>query len=171
MAAFRFRAGAIHEAAFQHPKLRAVRNHVREHIADVNGPTLVEVAKLAGLSPKYFSDFFEQHVGVVFSVWRSRTKIERAKELFLDAPWSPVGAIGIGVGYPDLTTFARAFKRCEGVTPRQYREIASDLAGWRHSTSLHARQRLADRIPHLAYRDQTIVQELVEVANMMHRLA
>lgn len=169
MAAFRFRA--INEAAFEHPKLRAVRNYVREHIADVHGPTLVEVAQIARLSPKYFSDFFEQHVGVPFSVWRTRTKIERAKELFLDAPWSPVGTIGIGVGYPDLTTFARAFKRCEGVTPRQYREIASDLAGWRHSTSSHGRQSLADRIPHLAYRDQAIVQELVEVANIMHRLA
>lgn len=39
MAAFRFRDRAINEAAFEHPKLRAVRNYVREHIADVHGPT------------------------------------------------------------------------------------------------------------------------------------
>ena len=171
MAAIHFRASGINELAFQHPKLRAVRNYVREHIADVNGPTLLEVAGLAGLSPKYFSDFFEKHVGVVFSVWRGRTKIERAKELFLDAPWSPVGAIGFAVGYPDLTTLARAFKRYEGVTPRQYREIAGDLAGWRHSTSSHARRRLADGIAHLAYRGQAMVPELIELATMMYRLA
>jgi AraC-like DNA-binding protein len=148
-----------------------VRNYVREHIADVNGPKLPEIARLAGLSAKYFSDFFRQHVGVPFSVWRSRAKIERAKELFLDVPWCPVGVIGIAVGYSDLTTFARAFKRYEGVTPRKYREFARGLAGWRHSTSSYARRRLADTAARLAYRDQTIVQELVGVANMMHRVA
>lgn len=141
-----FETSDINWSAFKHPKLQAVRVLVHKHISDENGPTLVATANFVGLSPKYFSAFFRQHVGVTFSFWRGYIKIEQAKVLFLESPWRPVGAIAMAVGYQDLTTFGRAFKRYEAICPRQYREIASDLAGWHHGNRLRDRRKLMHRI-------------------------
>jgi hypothetical protein len=96
-------------------------------------------------------------------------KVARAKALFLDAPWASVRSIGIAVGYPDLTTFGCAFKRYEGITPRLYREIAGDLAGWRPSVSSRVRRSLMYGIAHLAYLSPAAVPLLIDLANLLHR--
>lgn len=82
--------------------------------------TLVEAARVAGLNPAYFSRRFRQIVGMNFVQWSRYARIEEAKRLLRIVDLSITG-ISASVGYPDLTTFERAFKSCVGVSPRVYR--------------------------------------------------
>lgn len=84
--------------------------------------SLDEAARTAGLSPTYLSRRFRELQGVTFSDWAARTRVEEAKRLLriIDLP---ITVIAISVGYCDPTTFARAFRRYEGLSPRQYRAI------------------------------------------------
>jgi AraC-like DNA-binding protein len=82
--------------------------------------TLSEAASVAGLDPIYFSKRFRKTVGLTFGLWSVRLRIEKSKLLLRMVDLS-VTAIAANVGYDDLTTFARAFRRVEGIAPREYR--------------------------------------------------
>lgn len=75
---------------------------------------------MANFSPKHFSALFHQRVGVTFSVWRHAVSIENARRLLLNEG-ALVETVGPAVGYENLDSFTRAFKRREGVCPREFR--------------------------------------------------
>ena len=82
--------------------------------------TLDEIAKVAGLSPAYFSTLFTQVMRVNYREYLSRVRMEQAKHL-LSATDYPLSQIAISVGYADQSSFTKAFKRTTGLTPHQYR--------------------------------------------------
>jgi YesN/AraC family two-component response regulator len=55
----------------------------------------------------------------------SRTRVEAAKTL-LETSALGVHEIGIQVGYLNVNTFLRVFKKYEGVTPGQYRQMTAN---------------------------------------------
>jgi YesN/AraC family two-component response regulator len=57
---------------------------------------------------------------ISFTEWNARVRIEEAKELLRSVDLS-ITAISASVGYDDVTTFERVFKRLEGVCPRAHR--------------------------------------------------
>ena len=85
--------------------------------------TLTEAAAVAGLWPEYFSRLFRRLTGVTFAEWNARARVEEAKRLLCVADLS-VSVIAVSVGYSDVTTFTRLFRRLEGTCPRQYRREA-----------------------------------------------
>ena len=82
--------------------------------------SLTEAANAAGLQPNYFARRFRQTTGSSFGKWSGRARVAEAKRLLrcLDMP---VISVALSVGYDDTTTFARLFRRHEGMCPRQYR--------------------------------------------------
>jgi len=84
--------------------------------------SLVEAAQIAGLTPNYFSSCFRKSVGVTFVGWSSRLRIGEAKRLLAIADLS-ITAVAASVGYADVTTFERVFRRLEGTCPRTYRRL------------------------------------------------
>lgn len=108
----------IIESGFDHPKLRRVRDHITRHISE--SYRLERAADIASASPKYLCELFRKHVGVSFGVWLWAFRMERAKVLLMNNRWQRIGAVARAVGYYDPTTFGRAFKRYEGITPRQF---------------------------------------------------
>jgi transcriptional regulator GlxA family with amidase domain len=84
--------------------------------------TLVEAAKIAGLAPTYFSKCFRHRVGITFGEWSSRLRVAEAKAQLLIADLS-ITAIAAAVGYADVTTFERVFRRIEGTCPRECRRL------------------------------------------------
>lgn len=79
------------------------------------------IAKKAYMSPKYFSRFFKQSVGITFMEFVHKQRINRACELLEQTDYS-VADIMRGVGYSDGKSFYRLFKRYKGVTPNEYRK-------------------------------------------------
>ena len=82
------------------------------------------VAKAAmdfSLSEGYFSQYFKDIVGEVFSSYLERYRIKKAKELILEGELD-IEQIASMVGYSSGGTFRRAFKRMTGLTPSIWRK-------------------------------------------------
>jgi transcriptional regulator GlxA family with amidase domain len=97
-------------------------------------PTLIEAAKIAGLAPTYFSRCFRTRVGITFVEWSARLRVEEAKALLGIADLS-ITAVAAAVGYADVTTFARVFRRVESTCPREYRRLLHRALNTRNAGS------------------------------------
>lgn len=84
-------------------------------------PSLAQVARAVGLQHTYFCRLFRLEVGLSFSVWDRQLRVDRSKDL-LAATRLPITSIAMVVGYKDVTTFERNFRKCEAMTPRAYRK-------------------------------------------------
>ncbi|CAM4176103.1 helix-turn-helix domain-containing protein [Paenibacillus alkaliterrae] len=80
------------------------------------------IAEQMGLDAAYVSRCFKQEVGITFIEYLLTLRIKHAKYL-LSKPDLTVGEIGEAVGYVNVNSFIRIFKKHEGVTPGQYREL------------------------------------------------
>jgi AraC-like DNA-binding protein len=96
---------------------------VMEHIArNYQRPvTLAELAEAASLSRAHFSTTFRRTMGQSPFTFLRRYRLQRAKELLHDERLS-VAEVAAAVGIPDPYYFSRAFRRTEGLSPRQYRQ-------------------------------------------------
>jgi transcriptional regulator GlxA family with amidase domain len=83
-------------------------------------PTVDEIADAVGLSRTHFSKRFHFMVGVSFAEWSSLIRIREAKELLKVIDLS-ITAVAAAVGYSDVTTFERVFRKQESMSPRSYR--------------------------------------------------
>jgi AraC-like DNA-binding protein len=106
------------------PRVRVVADFVREHISDPERLSLAAAARLANVSPEHFCRVFRARTGLSFNEWQCAYRMEYAKGLILDR-WMPIGVVGVAVGYGHASTFARVFKRYEGVSPRELRAFAT----------------------------------------------
>jgi AraC-like DNA-binding protein len=102
--------------------------------------TLTDAAGVAGLRPAYFSKLFRRVTGETFVEWNARIRVTEAKKLLRILDLS-VTAIAISVGYADVTTFERAFRKLEHRSPRQYRAKGREGAKARNA---ELRERNAD---------------------------
>jgi AraC-like DNA-binding protein len=93
-----------------------IHKHMVEPIA------LADLARVVGLNPTYFSDRFQQMVGVRPLEYLMRRRIERAQQLLLTSKAS-VKEIGYEIGLPDPAYFARVFARYCHTTPSTYRAV------------------------------------------------
>ncbi len=106
--------------------LRRIKSYVESRIS---GPIrLDDVAQVAGVSKVHFSRMFHQQTGMRFQDWLALLRVERAKRL-LSLSDSDITHVGFSAGFGSVSSFGRAFKKWEGVTPRQYRkQIQRSLA-------------------------------------------
>ena len=72
----------------------------------------------------YLGQLFQKEVGVVFSEYLNRYRLEKAKEM-LKTTHERAGEIGKKVGYSDTTYFYKQFKKSIGTTPSEWRKIQS----------------------------------------------
>jgi YesN/AraC family two-component response regulator len=75
-----------------------------------------------GLTPSYLSKQFKAQTGEALLDFISRTRLEEAKRL-LSLQVLSVTDIAKKVGYSDMNTFNRIFKKFEGITPGKYKDI------------------------------------------------
>ena len=78
------------------------------------------LARLAGLSPAYFSELFKAQTGCSPRAYLHLLRIHRACQLLQTTSLS-VKEIASRVGYRDPFHFSRQFKAFEGLSPSQYR--------------------------------------------------
>lgn len=102
-----------------------VKNEIWAYIDDKcydSSLSLDSVAERFGLSVPYMSKFIKEQTGFTFVDYVARRRVASAKRLLAD-PSMTVEEIGIQVGYVNVLTFRRAFKKYAGVTPGEYRTV------------------------------------------------
>ncbi len=99
-------------------RLQRLESFVREHFCDPI--SLARAAHEACLTRCYFSTYFRRHVGIGFHRWLTCLRIQRAARELIVSDVS-VTDIAWAVGFQDMTTFARAFRRITGTTPTWFR--------------------------------------------------
>jgi transcriptional regulator GlxA family with amidase domain len=82
---------------------------------------LSEAARIAGFERTYFSQYFHSRVGVTYSRWVNAMRVSRAIELLVHTDLS-CAEVCAAVGYRDVRTFQRNFKRLTRHTPTDFRE-------------------------------------------------
>lgn len=82
--------------------------------------SLQDAAALVALSPKYLSRLFKEVVGIGFSDYRLKVRMEKAVELLETTEYS-IAEIAFKLGYENPESFARLFGKVVGCTPTEYR--------------------------------------------------
>jgi AraC-like DNA-binding protein/mannose-6-phosphate isomerase-like protein (cupin superfamily) len=82
--------------------------------------SLPEAAKMAKLSQRQFSSMCKKITGKSFVQFVNTIRTEKAIELLTNTE-APVAAIAFEVGYEELSTFYRAFKKRHKVSPLKFR--------------------------------------------------
>jgi AraC-like DNA-binding protein len=106
----------------EHRVLERARQIVRSHGGDVGfGP--VELGRHLGLSRSNLYRRFQSQGGVARFIQQER--LEEARRRLIDPDRDePIHAIGLAVGFPDHSTFSRAFRRAFGISPSECRDKA-----------------------------------------------
>lgn len=81
-----------------------------------------DVATYVNLNPKYLSRIFKVATGKTLLEHLTQLRIKKAKELFSDCSLS-IKEISAMIGYKDIHSFMRFFKKYEGITPGEYRDL------------------------------------------------
>ena len=82
---------------------------------------LSRISDLFHISESYFSFLFKKTVGVNFSTYLEQVRMTQAKHL-LETTNIKITDLYVAVGYNNLTSFRRAFKKKDGVAPNAIRE-------------------------------------------------
>ena len=100
-------------------KLENVIDYIQTYL-DLN-LGLEELANLSDLSPYYFSRLFKESTSTTPYQYISQQRMERAKQLLEDTDIA-VAEIALRCGFSSQSSFATAFRKAVGVTPRVYRQ-------------------------------------------------
>jgi AraC-like DNA-binding protein/ligand-binding sensor protein len=109
---------ALQQANAEPPVITKAKQYIEEHHAD--DLSLGEVAKAVHTSSFYFCKLFKRATGFNFTVFVSRLRVEKSKNLLLN-PNLRVSEIAYEVGFQSLTHFNRIFKKITGQSPTEYR--------------------------------------------------
>jgi AraC-like DNA-binding protein/ligand-binding sensor protein len=100
------------------PVITKARAYIHEH--QTEELSLGQVAKAVNMSSYYFCKTFKKVVGINFTDYVARVRIEKSKNLLLN-PNLRVSEIAFEVGFQSLTHFNRVFKKVLGQSPTEYR--------------------------------------------------
>lgn len=109
------------------------RNSVEEYMTEqlveyirMNYPkdiSLLDIATYFNITPGYASSLFKNLTGENFKEYLNYFRIEKAKEHLLGEEDIKIKELSTMVGYNNVNTFLRIFKKYENTSPGKYREI------------------------------------------------
>ncbi|MHA6483351.1 AraC family transcriptional regulator [Paenibacillus sp. strain BS8-2] len=97
----------------QKPLLVLIKNHILAHYSD--DVSHADLERISGLSRNYIISIFNREYGMTPFEYLGWIRVERAKELAMQTNLS-IGEIAEKVGYADVHTFGRMFKRKTGMS-------------------------------------------------------
>lgn len=114
-------------------KARKGTDYVQDVIAYIDSHYTEELslnilADLYGLSSSYLSTMLNRQLHMSLTAYINRLRIGMAKEFLLNKPGLLIQDIAVMVGYNNIHTFLRAFKKEEGITPNQFREFHAPVS-------------------------------------------
>lgn len=102
--------------------IREAKNYIKANLKSTI--SLDQISAIAGFNPSYFSSLFKKETGITFSEYIIQVRMERAKELLKETDWN-ISVICEEVGYFDLKSFTKNFKKYTGLRPNEFRKIYS----------------------------------------------
>ena len=102
-----------------YPRLNRLRQYVEQSYSEPL--PLGKAASIAALESSYFSSYFHAKVGITFTEWLRQVRLEKAIELIKASDLS-LTEIAYEVGFSDLRTFERAFKKHTRMTPMRFKK-------------------------------------------------
>jgi len=109
----------VNYGAFQYySRLRRVKKHVDQYYSEEI--SLEKAAQIAATEKTYFSTFFHKKVGITFTDWLRQLRVAKAIEI-METRNQSICDIAFEVGFGDLRTFERAFKRYTNLTAREFK--------------------------------------------------
>lgn len=110
---------AIKEAAAEPAAVTKARAFIAEHLDEEL--SLTAVARAASMSAFYFCKVFKATIGVTFTDYVARARIEKTKQMLLN-PNVRISEAAFAAGFQSLSQFNRVFRRVVGESPTDYRE-------------------------------------------------
>jgi len=112
----------LHETRDHHPvlpeKVATALKYLRTHYQEA--VNLHQVAKRVGLSEERLSRLFHESLGVTFSEYLNRLRLDYCRRALRESKDS-ITEIAFSAGYQSISQFNRRFRAAEGMTPRAYR--------------------------------------------------
>ncbi len=102
--------------------LNRIMKYTEKHYRE-NSFSLTAIADHFGLHSTYLSSFFKKQSGGNLSIHINNLRMDYARRLLRETTLT-VSEIAQQVGYANHIGFIRAFKKVEGITPGQYRELS-----------------------------------------------
>lgn len=102
-----------------------VKAYIQDNYSDCN-LHLVSLGEHFDITPYYLSNIFKKEEGTALMDYIARLRIEKAKE-YIDSLDISMSEIAEKVGFNNVRTFLRTFKKFEGITPSQYKELKRTL--------------------------------------------
>ena len=103
-------------------EIRYVRTAVNLLISPGNPQVKVsEVAKTIGISRGYLARIFKNRMGVSPQEFQTKFRMERAGDL-LRSTGNSVTAVAVELGYTDVLSFSKSFRKYFGMSPTEFRE-------------------------------------------------
>lgn len=99
--------------------LEKVLNYIEQYYC--SELTLHTVAEFVHLNPQYLSRYFKNKMGVTFTEFVAKLRIEKAKQLFLKTNY-PIHRIATELGFSDPAYFNKVFKKYEKQSPYKYKQ-------------------------------------------------
>ncbi|MBB3110198.1 AraC-like DNA-binding protein [Paenibacillus phyllosphaerae] len=118
-------AMGVKQQSQQKETIEKLALHIRQHYN--TNLSLDELAEKAGMNTYALSRAFKDVLGVNYIDYLTGLRMERAKELLAGSDMK-MNAIAEHIGYQP-SYFNRLFKKSEGITPRQYRELRQQPEG------------------------------------------
>ncbi len=87
--------------------------------------TLMDMAEVIKVTPQHLCRLFKQNYGTRPFDYLIRCRLQKAKELLLGSSVPSIKAVGIEAGYKDTSYFCAIFKRYEGLSPTEFRNMHS----------------------------------------------
>lgn len=100
-----------------------VQNYIEQNFT--NAIFLQNLANIAKVSVPHFCFLYKKHFGCSPVHYVTKLKIEKAKYLLGNINYN-VGEIASTLGYKDIYQFSRLFKIYTGLSPLNFRKVASD---------------------------------------------
>lgn len=85
-----------------------------------------ETAHEIGTTREMLQLYFSEKVGEDFRTWRTRLRINDAKQMLLEKKETSINLIGEIAGFSDRSNFHRQFTKFVGCTPKKWRDTAGD---------------------------------------------
>ncbi|WP_195574342.1 helix-turn-helix domain-containing protein [Paenibacillus sp. 1001270B_150601_E10] len=111
-----------HDRLYQRMKL-----YIQQHYEHPN-LSLNTMAAEFNMTPPYVSAFFKKYSGINITEYIAALRMEKSKEMLADGSLT-LSEIAARIGYSSDVGFHRFFKKNEGITPGQYREMLEQNKG------------------------------------------
>lgn len=103
--------------------IEGVRHYIEDQLHDPN-LNISMIGDAFRMTPSYISRLYKDHTGEALLDTINRLRLAEAKNLLQEHKLT-VNEVAGRVGYADVSTFVRTFKKFEGITPGAYQKAAN----------------------------------------------